>query len=74
MGKIKINRYFIVSYEANVPNYRVSGNIDIITDGRYFQGKDIIEYVKKIHNNAVDITITFVIELCKEDFDEFIKE
>tara|TARA_R110002020_G_scaffold49388_1_gene140518 strand:+ start:851 stop:1165 length:315 start_codon:yes stop_codon:yes gene_type:complete len=61
-------RYFIVSYIANVVRGSVTGNLDVVTNGEYLNRVLTTENIREsIRQDCSDIVITNIIELSKID-------
>lgn len=65
------NRYFIVAYIGTHPMGKLTGLVDITTNGQYLNRALTIENIKEQNSELSSVVITNVIEMTKEDFDSW---
>ena len=69
-----MKRYFIVCYNHIYDNGHGSGTIGFWTNGCYLNAYEIIKEIKEGNPDCTGVSITNIIELNENDYNDFIKK
>lgn len=67
-----MNRHFIVFYIANIPNGKVTGNMEFTTfEGAYLNKRTTLNQIQIKNPSLSQIVLTNIVELSINDFNEW---